>query len=365
MQPHLTHFLNAFLLTIVIILMLERVAFRVGLVDYPSARKTHGRHVPLVGGLAMFVSFLVASFLADEAQRAPWNFVVGVGTLVVLGALDDVLDIPALIKLTVQIITASIIIIPGWHVVGSLGDLFGEGSIYLGSAALPFTLVFMVGSINAFNMLDGIDGVAGGAAASAFFWLAVMASAGDQNGLIVPLFLLLSATLGFLIFNMRHPWCQQARVFLGDAGSTMLGAAIAFFAISLSGRSSGEIPFPALLWLVAVPALDTLSLIVRRFWAGRSPFSADRQHLHHLFLESGATPGQASAIVVVLCALHGAIGTAGAVLGVPDGLMAWGLLVPATLHTLFVFWRTAGRGSAPLMRVSALDASAPSNGHQT
>ncbi|WP_166802414.1 MraY family glycosyltransferase [Microvirga pakistanensis] len=364
MQPHLTHFLNAFLLSVVMIMMLERVAFRVGLVDYPTERKAHGRHVPLVGGLAIFMSFLVASFLAEEAQRAPWNFIVGAGALVMLGALDDILDIPALIKLMVQIIAASIIIIPGWHLIGSLGDLFGQGSVHLGPAALPFTLVFMVGLINAFNMLDGVDGVAGGAAACAFFWLAVMASSGDQVGITVPLLLLLSATLGFLTFNMRHPWCQRARVFMGDAGSTMLGAAIAFFTISLNSRSTGEISLPALLWLFAVPALDTLSLIVRRIWAGRSPFSADRDHLHHLFLESGATPGQASAIVVALCALHGAIGTAGAVLGVPDSLLVWGLLVPAALHTLFVLWRSAERSTAALVRMPALDTSAPSNGRR-
>jgi len=365
MQSHLTHILNAFLLTVVAILMLERAAFRVGLVDRPSARKNHGRHVPLVGGLAMFASFLVASLLADESLRAPWNFLLGTGALVLLGALDDVLDIPAVIKLIVQIIAAAIIVIPGWYIVGSLGNLLGEGNLELGVLALPFTLLFMVGVINSFNMLDGLDGVAGGAAACAFFWLAVIASTGSRDGTVNSLLLLLSATLGFLTFNMRHPWSRQARVFMGDAGSMLLGAAVAFFAISTARQLPGEAGFPALLWLFAVPVLDTLSLIVRRLWAGRSPFSADRQHLHHLFLEYGATPGQASAIVVILCALHGAVGTAGVLLGVSDQVMAWGLLLPAALHTLFVFRRSTARIAAPLLRVPSLDTSAPSNGRQT
>ena len=354
MPLHLTHLLNAFLLAIVLILVLEKVATRIGLLDVPSARKVHGGHVPLVGGLAMFAAFVVTVLMLDPGLRPPWEFLAGIGLLVALGAVDDRYDVPAPTKLAAQILAAAIMITPGNHVISDLGHLGGGGRIDLGPLALPFTILFVVGLVNAFNMLDGVDGLTGGAAACAFFWLALIAAITGQDRLAVPLLVLLFATLGFLVFNLRHPWCRQARVFMGDAGSMMMGACVAYFAISVAGGSGGKIHIHALLWLVAIPALDTLSLIVRRMWDGRSPLSADREHLHHLLLTGGLPPGKVTAVILALSAALGAVGAAGAFLGTPDMLMAAGLLSPAAAHAYFVRRRTSrARG---LVKLATADA---------
>jgi UDP-GlcNAc:undecaprenyl-phosphate GlcNAc-1-phosphate transferase len=121
----------------------------------------------------------------------------------------------------------------------------------------------------------------------------------------------------------------------------MLGAAIAFFIVVLAGGPEPAASFPALLWICAVPAIDTLSLIVRRLRADQSPLAADRRHLHHLLLDAGFSPWSATAVIVALCFSLGAIGVGGSYVGVSDAVMAFVLLVPLAIHTLFVCSRPA------------------------
>ena len=332
MQSVASHVLNAFLMSVVLVLLFKRAAPSLGLVDMPNERKLHEGGVPVVGGVAMFCAFVVATALLDAVQGPLAAFVGGSALLVATGIVDDRAELGPKVKLVLQSLAALVFIFGAGHAVRPvLPDGFGDAALL----AVPFTLVFIVGIVNAFNMMDGVDGLAGGSVGAALFWLAALADLHGRHEL-QPIMLLLAAVLGFLVFNLRHPWLSRASVFMGDAGSTMLGGAVAFFIVALSSGEAPAAGFPALLWICAVPAIDTVSLALRRIADGRSPFSPDRNHLHHFVLRRTGSPGRAAVLITALCFALGGVGFAGAAAGVPDGVMLAGLVPVLLVHTAFV-----------------------------
>jgi len=341
-MPDLTpHLLNGFLLAVVLVAWMQRIAPRLGLVDRPSERKRHEGLVPRCGGLAMFAAYGIGLLLLDRALTGLWAFVGGLAVLVAAGAVDDRLDIRPLIRLLVQTFAAIAMVVLGQHRITDLGEgmsglVVMAGEPLLSAVCLVTSIVFLIGLTNAFNMIDGLDGLAGGMAAGALFWLALLASFVGRADLMAQIGLLLAAVLGFLVFNTRHHWRPRASVFMGDAGSTMLGAAIGYFIIGLSSGPLPSVPFPVLLWVCVIPVVDTLSLIVRRLLAGRSPFSPDRWHLHHLLLDLGMPHAVAAVFMVGLSVVLGAVAYVGTVFLVPDMVLTIGLLVPVAVHLGFV-----------------------------
>lgn len=358
------HFLNAFLLCVVLVIGLPRLPLPVSLLDRPTERKAHVGLVPLVGGIAMFGAFLFSLILLDHPLQGQNGLFAGLLLLVVVGVVDDLRDLPPMAKLVMQCVAAALMVIPGWHVLANLGGLLGGEPLQLGFMALPVTLFFVVGLINAINMIDGVDGLAGGVVATILFWFALIAGATGRGTELVTILLLFSSILGFLIFNLRTPWRPSASVFMGDAGSMMLGASVAYFTIALVNApgDAATVSFPALCWLLALPVIDTLSLMVRRVLAGRSPFAADRRHLHHLLLEAGLTPAQVTALLVVVAMMLGAVGFAGVMLRISDTVMAVGLLFPLAVHTAFVHRRparTAASAASVASEVAVVAMNAP------
>lgn len=354
LSPLATSLLNAFLLAVLTILVSGGKAVRLGLMDVPKGRKIHDGAVPLTGGIAMFAGFLVPAVILSFSYEIHWGLVFGLMMLVALGVADDLWDLNPRTKLCGQLIAALIMALTDGMLIGP-DSLIGRATLESSWITVPFTVFFVVGIVNAFNMIDGLDGLAGGVAATALFWIAVASIGG---ALIEPL-LVLCATLGFLVFNMRHPWRKRAAVFMGDAGSMMLGGAIAFFAIGLT-RSSNDahLPLPAILWFFALPVFDTISLIGRRLAAGANPLVGDRRHMHHLLLEAGLRLEQATAVLIVVSGLLGAIGFVGWRLGVQPIALAVGLLVPFALHLSFVCfgWKMLQRR---IGRPAGLSATAP------
>lgn len=342
-MPNLAaHLLNGFLLAVVLVVWMQRIAPRLGLIDHPTARKAHEGLVPVCGGLAMFAAYVIGTCVLDSSLQAPWSFIGGLGVLVAVGAVDDRINLRPLWRLMAQVMASIAMVALGGHMIGNFGSAFLDAQSVaadpiVSSLVFCVTVLFLVGLTNAFNMIDGLDGLAGGAAASALFWLALVASFLGRGAAIMQLFLLLAVVLGFLVFNMRHRWRPRALVFMGDAGSTMLGAAIAYFIVGLSSGPQPTVPFPVLLWVCIIPMIDTLSLTVRRLHAGRSPFSPDRWHLHHLLLERGLTHIATTGVIVGLSILFGAIAYVGTVFAVSDQLLTIGLLLPIAIHSFFVW----------------------------
>ncbi len=340
MSGLLVHAIATFVLSVSLVIVLRRLTISLQLVDRPdSIRKRHKGAVPLCGGMAIFAGFGIVSFASGVDDVLGLNFWLALVVILLMGVVDDRRPLPAVGRLAMQLVMAVALV--GGANIGSLsvGVLFSHNAELFLPLFFAIGVLFVTGLVNSWNMLDGVDGLAGGTALVTLVWLMLAASFSDMTWLIPPLQALMVCLCAFLVFNMRSPWRARATVFLGDAGSTALGAAIAYV-ILLLATDSIAVTFPALLWIVILPVTDTLSLIVRRLLAGRSPMSADRWHLHHLLLDYGLTPAATTNTLMVVSTLCGGIGYFGIRTQVPGEVMAVMLIVPIALHTLFVLAAT-------------------------
>ncbi len=302
----------AVIMSVMFVWSLRTIAPVIGFVDHPCARKAHCGQVPLVGGIAMFFGLVLTVFFWG-LQVEP-AFLAASLLLVVIGALDDYKSLSTYIRFLFQFAAAFIMVTWGGVVVEDLGALTGDDAIILGDWAVPFTVIAIVGVINAFNMTDGIDGLAGSLSLLAFSFMSVLAFYGGQsvNGSV--LLLLACIVAAFLLFNIRIGKRKQALVFMGDAGSMFLGGALCWFAIVLTQGETKVMEPAAAVWILAIPILDTLCLIVRRLRRGESPFSGGRDHLHHILLDSGLSVNRTLLTIFSMSALLGGFAVIGSVL---------------------------------------------------
>jgi UDP-GlcNAc:undecaprenyl-phosphate/decaprenyl-phosphate GlcNAc-1-phosphate transferase len=313
---------TAFLAGIAATIILSRAAGALRLVDHPGGRKAHARPVPLVGGLAIFVALLGAAAVGGITSSAGY-FLLALSIVVAVGLWDDVAEISPRVKFSIQIIASSLMVWGAGLQLNSVGDLLGWRPIGLWLFSIPLTIFAIVGVINAVNMMDGLDGLGGSIAFVAFAWFAAVAF---DSGLEVPFktaLIFCGAIAGFLLFNLRFPWQPHARVFLGDAGSLMIGFALGWFAIDLTQGEGRTFPPVAALWVLLLPLADCVSLMSRRLRRGRSPFVADRHHIHHYLLARGFTHGQTLGTLVALAAAFGAVGYFGWRSGVSEAALFW------------------------------------------
>ncbi|HQQ63012.1 MAG TPA: MraY family glycosyltransferase [Pseudomonadales bacterium] len=303
------------------------MARRLGWVDKPDLRKQHDAAVPLSGGVAILLGFMAAMFVAGEPLYRP--LLIGMTSLCLLGLVDDLLDLSARCRLLLQILLVGALAVwKGLHLC-YLGNIFGFGEIILPTwLGLVFLVFCIVAVINAINMIDGVDGLAGGVMVITLLWLAFLST---KTGSDTSLMLMLGASIGgYLCFNMRGPFRKKATVFMGDAGSTMLGFGITWLLVIYSRNQYGEFnEFPPVLipWLLAVPLLDTACLIISRGLRGTSPFKADRDHIHHILMRVGLSDRQAAIVVIAMAFVIGGVGVAGWLLHAPECLLFYGFLL--------------------------------------
>lgn len=332
----------AFPATAALILLLRRHALRLGVVDVPGGRKDHHGTIPLVGGLGMFGGLALVALIAlamGSFHVRHVAFFAAISLLMVTGFIDDRSGLSPRRRFVLQAIAALIMVYGADFRLDNFGDLFGFGDVTTGRWAVPVTVFAVIGVINAVNMLDGVDGLAGGVALIVLLVFSAFAAAGGylQHTLLLPL---ASAIIGFMVFNLRTPWRSKAAVFMGDAGSMVIGFALAWYAINLTQFRHAMTPITAV-WILAIPLMDTTALMVRRVLKGRSPFAADREHLHHILLRAGYTPGQTVAIVYALSLLLAAIGVAGWWLDLPEYVMFYGFMALFGLyfHSMLHAWK--------------------------
>ena len=294
----------------------------VGLTDKPCNRKVHEGEVPMVGGIAIFGGFLLALFSSHLSDVYIVGFVFPALLLVSVGAIDDIFTLSHKPRFFVQILAGLLMTVAGGVVVTQLGELLIPGTVItLGFMAIPFTIVCVVGLVNAFNMSDGIDGLAGSLTLVALLGLGTVAHIGGQVTMVAGLSFLGFSLLAFLLFNARYLWRKRADIFLGDCGSTLLGFAVVWFSVSLSQGEQAVMTPATPLWFVALPLFDMATLLIRRLRNGRHPFEADREHLHHIFLAAGFSVGQTVLILTVVASLLASVGIAGLYLGVPESAL--------------------------------------------
>lgn len=314
-------------LSITFILLFRPLALRIGLVDQPGGRKDHKQPTPLVGGVAVFCAFSLA-VLTLELPLGQWrSFFLAALLVFIVGILDDIRETPPSTRFIAQIAASLIIVLGGGVELHNLGALVGSEDLVLGLLAVPFTLFSAVGVINATNMLDGLDGLAGGLLLVFFGVLLYLAWAAGLNREVSILLLLCGALVGFLVFNFRFVDSRPATIFMGDSGSLFLGLAVTWFLIRFTQEPIALLNPITAVWLFALPIIDTVAIMVRRVRRGRSPFSPDRKHLHHILLAAGFSVRSSVLIMLGIGMLLGGVGLAGEWSGIAESTMFYGFLL--------------------------------------
>lgn len=289
------------IITVALIGGLFKRASAWGLVDNPDTyRKTHLGSTPLIGGLAIFICVTVFQL---AAPCYPLAITLALCALVIVGVVDDKNNLPALLKLALQFLAAAIAVFGGGVKIVSLGSLPNGAELLLGWFTIPVTMICIVGMINAVNMIDGIDGLAACLSILALIYLYFAAGITGQpveKPTLIAMAVLAGALLGFLIFNLGL--ISGKKVFLGDAGSMMLGMFLAYVLIETSQRPPliSTLPASIMPWVAAVPVLDMAAVSIRRMLKGRSPVRADRTHLHHRLMDIGYSARQTLVLMLIL-----------------------------------------------------------------
>ena len=300
MQQILTYLLLSILISAGTIKLLLPLAKRLNWVDHPNHRKNHDAPTPVIGGLGVFVGIAVPVFLANGLNNYAIGWFTGALLLVIVGLIDDRIDVRWYIRLAVQIAAALCLIYIADTRAAHLGPLFGLPDVETGWLSVPLSIIAIVGLINALNMADGIDGLVGSLVVASML---MFISAGIYAGLPEITFRLtwvIGAVVGFLWFNLRFGKQTRARVFLGDTGSALLGFTIAYIAFRLTQNPVHPITPILAPYLIAIPVIDCLVLMLRRWRHGQSPVHADRNHIHHLLLDAGFSVNQTVRFLVLL-----------------------------------------------------------------
>jgi UDP-GlcNAc:undecaprenyl-phosphate GlcNAc-1-phosphate transferase len=306
---------------------LAHIASRIGLVDMPSKRKTHAGAKPLVGGLGMAMALAVTCLIFVPLTNLR-GFYAGFVLLVIIGFLDDFRELKYGGKFIAQIFAILFMVFFSKISLDTFGNLLGMGAINFGIMAVPVTVFCAVGVIHAFNMADGLDGLAGGIALVAFLTFAVLAYLNAQPDLALLAIAFSGALIGFLWYN-RPP----SRLFMGDAGSMSIGFALVFFALAVTQKAGGSVSPVTPLLILAVPVCDTIRIIIARLLRGQSPFTADNKHLHHLLIRFGFNRKCTVLIIIGLSAAFALFAVIGTLLRMPDYLFFAAFLIYGGVYT--------------------------------
>jgi UDP-GlcNAc:undecaprenyl-phosphate/decaprenyl-phosphate GlcNAc-1-phosphate transferase len=276
-MPYFAVFVIALVMTIALIPPLIQYSGRLKLVDVPGGRKVHVAAIPRVGGIAMVLSILIPVFLWVEVDPAVLSLLLGIGVIFVFGVWDDHGDLDYRLKFAGQIIAAGIVVLYG-DIAIKVVPFFGFDPVspwfYI-----PLSIFVLVAVTNAINLADGLDGLAAGVVLLSLAGVAILALLADSTNLILITLAVIGSIAGFLRFN-TYP----ARIFMGDTGSQFLGFSAGVLMIMLTQQVNTALNPAIPLLLLGLPLFDTLFVIIKRIYYGKSPFSPDKNHVHHHLL---------------------------------------------------------------------------------
>ena len=295
--------------------VVKSLAFKVGAVDVPKdARRMHDHPIPRMGGLAIFLGFLLAVLIFVPLTSAMGNsgaellsdstkgMLLGAIIIVILGVFDDIYDLPAKFKFVVQIIAAIVAAVSGNVIdVISNPNVFSQNPwLELGWLSYPVTIIWIVAVTNAVNLIDGLDGLACGVSTISSMTMLVIALLVSEVNVAVMMGALAGACLGFLPYNLN-----PAKIFMGDTGSTFLGFILATMSVQGMFKMYTIISFVVPFLMLGLPIFDTCFAFIRRIAHGQSPMHPDRSHVHHRLIDMGFTQKQAVGILYVISAILG------------------------------------------------------------
>ncbi|MBT2757216.1 undecaprenyl/decaprenyl-phosphate alpha-N-acetylglucosaminyl 1-phosphate transferase [Mesobacillus foraminis] len=287
-----------FVCSILITPMIKKLAFRLGATDKPNNRKVHEKIMPRMGGLVIYISFMLGILIMNPDSQYHLAIILGSVIIVATGILDDIFELSAKVKLFNQIAAALVVVLWGGVQVNFINLPFG-GVLEFGVLAVPITIIWIVGVTNAINLIDGLDGLAAGVSSIALISISGMAIVMGDVYVMTIGFILLVSTLGFLFYNF-----YPAKIFMGDTGALFLGYMIAVLSL-LGFKNVAFISFIIPVIILGVPMTDTIFAIIRRL-VKKAPLSApDKSHLHHCFLDLGYTHKQTVLLIYAISAMFG------------------------------------------------------------
>jgi UDP-GlcNAc:undecaprenyl-phosphate GlcNAc-1-phosphate transferase len=286
--------LICFIVTVLITPLVKRLAIKIGAVDKPNYRKVHQNVMARLGGLAIYIGFLIGFIVLQP--ESPYVLPILLGSLIIIltGVLDDITELAAKWKLLGQILAASVVVIGGVRV--EYINLPFEGYLQLGWFSIPLTLLWILGVTNAINLIDGLDGLAAGVSSIVLITISSLAIFQGDTFVAALGVMLLGSTLGFLVFNFN-----PAKIFMGDTGALFLGYMISVIALlGFKNVTVFSLIIPVI--ILAIPISDTLFAIIRRI-VQKKPLSApDKSHLHHCLLRLGFSHKQTVLVIYAMTA---------------------------------------------------------------
>lgn len=322
-------FIVSMLVCAILILLLRKVAHRLDIMDRPGGRKRHEHPTPMVGGLAMFIAVLTALLIGNALHGNVATLLGCAAVLVVLGILDDKYGLSVSLRMMIQVFLVSVVIVGAGGTITHLGALFGR-DVPLGMFAVPFSVIAFVGGINAINMIDGADGMAGKMALITTLGVATIFYLAGAVELLPLTWAMLGTLVGFLLFNSRL-FVKRAWVFMGDSGSMWLGLVLGWFMAQVTqGGVSAE---PALvLWLFGIPLIDTLVVMARRMKRKQSPFAGDRTHIHHVLEHAGLSVRRTVLVLSLAQLVLVGIGVCFYLIHAPAAVVFWSFALPMAAY---------------------------------
>ena len=287
-------YLSTFVLTSFFIIFFSFLSPHIKLLDTPNSRKLHKGPVPLVGGISIYLTILIILPFLD-IDYSLLIIILSSGVILVLGVLDDAFELGIVIRLISQLIAGLIVVGAGISII-DVGDYAYIKPIELGTLGILLTIISVMGLTNAINFIDGIDGLCSGLVLLALIVLVCFIYLSGSSLNITLIGVLLVSILTFLIANIGITPIKK--VFLGDAGSMVLGFILSWLLIYYSHPTSRHIHPVLALWCVPIPIYDLLGVIIRRLIRKINPFKSDRRHIHHILIDLGLKPKHVFLIIV-------------------------------------------------------------------
>ena len=289
--------LLSFLGVLALLRLLHPFALKIGLIDSPGGRKLHTGNIPLIGGVAIYAVLWLAAFWLPSFSETVFWLLTSAGVLVLVGVLDDFNHVAAAPRLLAQAAAAVMMVYgTGFYLHSPIPELGATDLVP--EIAIPITVVAIVGLVNAFNMIDGVDGLAGSITLVAILMIVLGQSLFGYLQGTASLMVFAATVLGYLAVNLTIT--SKRKVFLGDAGSLLLGFVVGWTLIITTQSPKPSVPTTFVIWTIALPVYDILAVMIRRVLKGKSPFYADRTHLHHICLRAGLNGGQALGVMILI-----------------------------------------------------------------
>ena len=325
MSDEMETIVSSFLFTFLAIKALKPIADKVGLLDTPNYRKHHQGAVPLIGGVAIFIGVAITSLIFMTLSYQQKVLLGSSLIIVLLGVFDDLRDISVRFRLFIQASCTIFMCLSLNVTLSYLGNMFGFSELNIGVIGYLVAVIAVIGGINAYNMMDGIDGLAGSMALISLIALIILFASKGAIEYMHWTMVFAVAIIPYLFANLKLGWFKQ-KIFMGDAGSMLLGFVIVWLLILGTQQETKYFRTVTALWIIAIPLMDMAAIMIRRIRKGNSPFKPDRNHLHHIFLRAGLNARQALAVIVAAAVLLTSIGIAGEFWQIPEWIMLVGFL---------------------------------------